>query len=71
MSITEADVTHWLDLKGPGGHIGHIIMEQDSGWYVTACGAWTTGGEVVTVQPRRICRKCREAMASITMKDTL
>jgi hypothetical protein len=56
--ITIDDIKLWLVRQG----IGCIVLATlGGGWVATACGSLRTG-DAVEQRPKRICRKCREAL---------
>ena len=63
MRISIDDVVFWCQLYRGGG-VSHIVTI--SGYYVmTACGTMTSGATVTKDKPKRICRRCREALKDL------
>lgn len=58
MSVAIEHVKQWLELSG----VGHAVAEVSHGWSYTACGSLVTGDPTSTPPPKRICKKCREAL---------
>ena len=58
------DVPKWLILEG----IGHAIASSRYGWRHTLCRIWTPNGATVDIPPKRICRKCRAALKTLTLR---
>lgn len=63
--IAIGEVVHWLKI----GAIHHVLMREDSNSplrWVTACDtAGNIGKRLNARHPRRVCRKCREALKVI------
>lgn len=53
------DVKAWMV---DGAKPGHVCLFERSGWKLAACGVWTPNGTVMFNRPKRICRKCRDAL---------
>lgn len=59
MSIKVEQVKHWLTISG----VSHAVAEVNSGWSYLACRKMITcDPDESTGLPKRICKKCREAL---------
>jgi hypothetical protein len=55
--VTIDEIRCWSVLSG----VGCIVIGGSHGWVNTACLSFRTGGWTEN-RPKRICRKCREAL---------
>ena len=63
VGMTIDDVVYWCKLYRGGG-VSHIVTHGINGDYVmTACGTMANDATVTKDKPKRICRRCREALA--------
>jgi hypothetical protein len=74
MAVAVEDVPKWyVDRACPGGPIGHAVAGPGlgSGWAMMACRMTTPIGhdDMQDDAPKRICRKCREALKHVTLKE--
>lgn len=66
MTVAIEEVRKWLILGG----IGHVLVQSYSGWHYSPHNM-TPNGEVVEDTPKRICRKCRAALKTATMRESV
>jgi len=70
MSVAVTDVPAWLIQSG----IAHAVAGPGfgSGWGMMACGMQTPcrTDDFVNVPPKRICSRCRAALAGATLRKT-
>lgn len=58
MGVAIEEVKQWLTLRG----VGHAVAELNRGWSYTACGSIVSCDPDSTIPPKRICKRCREAL---------
>lgn len=58
------DVPFWMIGDGPG----HICVESNMGWGLSACGIWSPNYEVTPGRPRWVCKTCRSLLPKLHEK---
>ena len=58
--MTLDEIKAWSMLGG----VACIVTSGQGGWVTTACGHWRTG-DATFGRPKRVCRKCREALPNL------